>query len=826
MNKRYCLLITLAFVGIIGCNFFDSSGSSDDEHNITSISGTIILPSNTVLGKISRIRRALNLQGLDIYINSTKYGNPDRNGRFYFDNVPKKTQYIIEVKNQNGLTLLKVISFSSGVLNINTTTTAITLVYLEAIKKSSSVSIATISPTSSGIQAIITALETALADANTYYSLPIGSTEVFALYTIDNAVKSAAAPLVGGTFTTTTTSSTSSSTSLASNFYPKYGAKDVPVDVELSWSVPDGVLSTVYLNANASATTPVLVNSLYKSVKPGTLQKATNYYWRVDTNLHGTIGTGQEYKFETAIPPTVKSTFPENNASDTGVNITLTANFSEEIASASVNDNSFVVRDLTNDITIVSSEISIKESDVLFKPKSDLFFYATHTVTLTTDIMDLASNTLEQEYTWTFVTGGKEDSAAPALVSANPAKDSTGTNVRTDTAVVVRFSEKVVNVNAVTFTLVSSLGVAITPTSITKTDDTFHEWTFNHNGMVASETYTVTLSADIKDIEGNSLTATTFTFETDGTPPQVSNSNPADGETQVQANNASLTILFTEDIDFSSVNTTNISLTTGGAQVTGAFSISSPSQTLVTFTPLTGQWSPGATYTLLLSAGGVQDLSGNGLGSPYSATFITDGIGPSVASSTPTNGASGDQVPTVNAKIIVTFSEAVDPTSVNSANFIVIRDFLGGVVGGTYALSQGNSVVTFTPTTGVNTAGVWDQGVVYRLTLQQGGIKDPSGNGLQTSYSITFTPDGNPPSVVTKTPGDNATNIGISDSVNLSFSEAMATSTIDTSAITLLKIQDATTVSITNASYDGTQAVFTHDNFDTDASYTLTLNTS
>lgn len=105
-----------------------------------------------------------------------------------------------------------------------------------------------------------------------------------------------------------------------------------------------------------------------------------------------------------AEPPTAGSPSPPDGATDIAVNSVVTATFSEAVDPASVNAFSFT---LMAGKTTVSGSVTYNSSNrtATFSPYSNLSLATTYTVTITTDVQDLANNQMTDNYTWSFTTG-------------------------------------------------------------------------------------------------------------------------------------------------------------------------------------------------------------------------------------------------------------------------------------------------------------------------------------------------------------------------------------------------------------------------------------
>jgi len=167
-----------------------------------------------------------------------------------------------------------------------------------------------------------------------------------------------------------------------------------------------------------------------------------------------------------------------------------------------------------------------------------------------------------------------------------------------------------------------------------------------------------------------------------------------------------------------------------------------------------------------------------------------------VSSTIPVKGATG--VP-IDSKLSVTFSGAMDPSTINRTTFTVKQGDVS--VAGSVAYSGVTAV--FTP------ASYLAPGTPSTATITT-GARDQAGNALATDYVWNFTtgaaPDIIKPTVSSRFPVNAATNVPIDSKLSATFSEAMDPATINATTLTLK--HGATAVSGTVA-YTGITAVFT-----------------
>ena len=280
---------------------------------------------------------------------------------------------------------------------------------------------------------------------------------------------------------------------------------------------------------------------------------------------------------------------------------------------------------------------------------------------------------------------------------------------------------------------------------------------------------------------------------------------PLKSATEV-ATNVKPTVTFNQEMTTSMTKSVTISLWQGTAAVTGTLTFSGKT---ATFSP-TNALSAKLVYTGKVVFGtksssddDEEDDDNNKSASTYTWSFTTVGSGPDVTLPTvlsvvPTNNASAIAL---NSKITATFSEAMNSTTINAITFTLKQGSTN--IGGTVTYS--GTTATFTPSSALvaNT--------VYTGTITT-GAKDAAGNAIASNYIWSFTTaptapvDVTPPTVISVLPTNNATNVGANTHPTVTFSEAMNSTTINTTSFTLK--QGSTNVAGTVA-YSGTSASFT-----------------
>jgi hypothetical protein len=234
--------------------------------------------------------------------------------------------------------------------------------------------------------------------------------------------------------------------------------------------------------------------------------------------------------------------------------------------------------------------------------------------------------------------------------------------------------------------------------------------------------------SEVRDANGNAITTpANFTFTgnpgIDTTPPELVYRFPGPGATGVSVG-TSILLTFSEGVSRSSF-TAGFEWTSGLGPVSfDAESVDNGMHvTVIALAPL----ALATTYTVSLV--GLEDYAGNDLATTV-WTFTTvntpDTTPPQVVSSSPANGATNVSV---SANLSITFSEAIDPNSLE----VGLNPDPGD---GFLSWSNEGKTLTFDP----YAALADDQ--QYTVTILPGGVRDLAGNGIASAVSIRFTTAG------------------------------------------------------------------------------------
>jgi len=152
-----------------------------------------------------------------------------------------------------------------------------------------------------------------------------------------------------------------------------------------------------------------------------------------------------------------------------------------------------------------------------------------------------------------------------------------------------------------------------------------------------------------------------------------------------------------------------------------------------------------------------------------------DIIPPTVSSTIPANAATGV---VVNSAMAATFSEAMNPSTINTTTFTLYQ----GLTPISGAVTYAGVTAVFTPTSSLAAS------TTYTATITT-GAKDLAGNALAINKSWTFTtgaaPDTTAPTVSSTIPAHTATGVAVNIALAATFSEAMDPLTITTATFTL-----------------------------------------
>ena len=634
---------------------------------------------------------------------------------------------------------------------------------------------------------------------------PVAGTVTFAGTTANFTPTTILATSTLFTATIATGAKDSAGIALAANFVWTFTTAPAPTVVS---TVPANGATAVAVNTTVSATfseamNPATINAAtFTLTGPGATPVAGTVtfagttatftpgtVFATSTVFTATITTGAKdptgaalaanfvWTFTTAPPATVVSTVPANGATAVAVNTTISATFSEAMNPATINAATFTVTGPA--ATPVAGTVTFAGTTATFTATAVLATSTLFTATITTGAKNLTGVPLAANFVWSFAT-------APAAMVISTVPVNGAVAVPVDTLVSGTFSEAMnpATINAATFTLT---GPGATPVAgtITFAGTTA---TFTPTTVLASGTlFTATITTGAQDLTGHSLAANFVWVFTTAPAPTVVSTIPANGATAV-AVNATVSAIFSQAMNPATINAATFTLTGPGA--TPVAGTVTSAGTTATFTPTTAL-ATSTSFTATITTG-AKNPTGAGLAANFVWIFTTAPPA-TVVSTVPVNGASGVAVSTT---ISATFSEGMNPATINAATFILTGPGATPVAG---SVTFAGTTATFTPTTILAT------GTLFTATITT-GAKDPSGVPLAANFVWTFT-TALPPTVISTVPVNGSTAVPINTTISATFSEAMNAATINSTTFTLVG-PGATPVGGT-VIFAGTTATFT-----------------
>ena len=317
------------------------------------------------------------------------------------------------------------------------------------------------------------------------------------------------------------------------------------------------------------------------------------------------------------------------------------------------------------------------------------------------------------------------------VIVTNPTNNAMGVPINSQIAVTFSEAMNPATLNDTTFILKQGTTPVTGTVSYVKGTAIFTPAT----ALTPNTFYTATITTGAKtteatDLDENALAANfVWSFmtsaSTDATRPTVIATIPADNVTGVPIN-SKLSATFSEAMNPATITNTTFTLQQGSTPVAGTVSYISGT---ATFAPATNL-NTNTLYTATITTGAT-DLAGNALATNFAWSFTTgastDTNAPTVSSTIPTDTVTG--VP-INQTVNATFSKAMDPATIITANFTVTGS--GGTVTGTVAYVAASQIATFTPATNLAPS------TTYTNTITTGAT-DLAGNALVSDFVWSFT---------------------------------------------------------------------------------------
>ena len=473
----------------------------------------------------------------------------------------------------------------------------------------------------------------------------------------------------------------------------------------------------------------------------------------------------------------VNSTGPADGAAGVAVNQTLTATFNETLNCATVTASTFTVAGPGG--TPVTGAVTCSGTTATFTPAGVLASNTLYTATLATGITDAEGDPLASNFAWSFTTA-----PPPAVISTSPTNGATGVPIN-QPPISATFSQAI-NCATVTLSTFTVTGPGATPVAGTIACSGSTAVFTSTSDLAINTLYTATVTTGVTNGAGATLAADyVWSFKTGSGPsvvPAVISTYPANNATGVPISRK-MTAAFNGAMDPATITAATFTLRGPGAVAVPGVVTYAATGSIATFAP-TAPLAPLTVYVATITTG-AKDLTGTPLASNYSWTFTTgvapDTTKPTITSTIPLDGATA--VP-INQAVTATFSEPMDPATLNSTTFTLSGP--GGTpVAGIVTYAAVANTATFTPNTHL------DPNALYTATVTTGAT-DLAGNPLGAgpvpnpwTFTTAATPDTTAPTIISTNPVDGAANVAINATVNATFNEAMDPLTITTATFQL-----------------------------------------
>ena len=499
------------------------------------------------------------------------------------------------------------------------------------------------------------------------------------------------------------------------------------------------------------------------------------------------------------IAPTVGTFSPPNGATNVSVGINVIVTFSEPMDSSTINTSTLLVTAVGGNLC-TSVSLSSDGYAATCTHTSNFVASTVHTVTVVGGVLgvkDVAGNTMSSIATSTFTTGSS-DTIRPEVISTTPADNAA--DVPINIKPTVRFSEamKSSTITATNLKLWAGSQNACPPTSLSQvttsvglSGDQITATLTPSSNLATNSEFTISVSTGAQDAAGNSmLGAFCSTFRTsstsDTTSPSIVGSTPVSAATNV-SETIRPEVFFSESMDASTLNTTNINLKVRDSQVTVPITTEVESDNLTVRIIPSSILSNNKAYILTVLSE-VKDIAGNPMTAPWAIEFTTstipDTISPSVLLVDPAPDSADNSVAPI---IKLRFTEPMNASTIHTGTLTLTSTGDGpgcsaGTISGTVSVSGDGLEATF------NYPNVLCRRNTYTVTLSGGssGAKDLAGNQLASTFTASFLTskknDGGP-TVVTASPGNGTTGVGIDANVTIVFDQVIDGGTVDSSSV-------------------------------------------
>jgi hypothetical protein len=255
-----------------------------------------------------------------------------------------------------------------------------------------------------------------------------------------------------------------------------------------------------------------------------------------------------------------------------------------------------------------------------------------------------------------------------------------------------------------------------------------------------SKVITTTLSSEIADTQGNRMsqeymwnfTTRPLTVE-ERTPPSVTVTNPQNGATDIDFS-TNITAKFSKKLNPKTINGSTFYLKNdNGSIVSGSVSYADSTAT-AKFNP-SGLLQDGIEYTATITVD-IEDLFEHSLEQNYSWTFTTKEIDRTPPRVISTNPQDNDENVDDDIQITATFSESMDPATINNETFVLYENRSTGFLQISGSVDYANNTARFIPDEDLRDRE-------YYIAIISASVTDLAGNTLGERYRWNFVTEDN-----------------------------------------------------------------------------------
>ena len=483
----------------------------------------------------------------------------------------------------------------------------------------------------------------------------------------------------------------------------------------------------------------------------------------------------------------VQSTNPSNNASGVPTNNLLTLYMNRQVNPSTVAGNLTVT--VNGQVYAGTTQATAGGWEIQFTPTVAFPNSATVQWFLSGNVQDVYGNYLYGNSGY-FYTAAVVNTAttSPSIIAVSP-RCCGSTNVATNANVDIEYNLPIDATTLNTTDVFINSGPA-TPYTVGLAPGTNNVVRITPSTpWTASTWYGFCANASVKGTNGVAATyscwTTYFTIgtTTDTTPGTVT-VGPPNGAINV-GTNAYIRLQFSKPVDVTTINATNVAITTGGNPIPGTWSYNLSGNDVIgaNFSPV-NPLPPSS--TIQVSINGLLDYAGNLFNEP--TTTFTTAATPDYTTPTVTLdfGYWQSGVAT-NASFSCRYSEAMDPSSVNAGNTYIYSYVTNASIPVNYTWSTDFMSVTMTPVTPLFA----DAQYIYYCN----GAIDLTGNGENNGSAGFYTGNGplsqgptllyaNPPNGMTNVPVDTNQGPWYGSSLGLLFNEPFASDSLGNITLT------------------------------------------